>query len=212
MMLKKLLVYMGVILLVVSTTLQCQPQTYRQVKVCCEKPPDVVVSFFPNYYIILYNVSTECFYVPVPASNNSGKIALLYKSPLKNAYSGLWINITPSTDTMNILTTQEISKKSLSTKKQKIVIYNQTYLLILLTSGLAEAYPIAPQSRTTSFTAPAEATKTAETGFNAERARPIKQLLFVVLPYILLSLIVSVLVYALARKAVQYNEEQAKAN
>jgi len=199
-------------LLVISITLQCQPQTYRQVKVCCEKPPDIVVSLFPNYYIMLYNASTECFYVPVPASDNSGKIALLYKLPLKNAYSGLWINITPSTDTINILTSQEISKNSFSTKKQKIVIYNQTYLLTLLASGLAEAYPIALQPRATGVTPPTEAAKTAETGYNAEQARPITQLLLAVLPYILLSLIVSVLVYTSARKLVQRNEEQAKTN
>ena len=211
-MLKKLLVYMCATLLVISITLQCQPQTYRQVKICCEKPPDVVISHFPNYYIILYNVTTECFYVPVPASNKSGKITLLYKSLLKNTYKGIWVNVTPSTTIIKILTpTYENVQKLSTTKREKTIIHNQIYLLILLTSGLAEAYPESIQPQPTSFTTPAETTRTAEAGFSAERTRPIK-LLLEVLPYILFSLVISVLVYAFTRKAVQYDEKQAKAN
>ena len=212
MMFKSLFILTSTILLVVLATVQCQPQTYRQVKICCEKPPDVVISHFPNYYIILYNVSTECFYVPVPAFNKSGKITLLYKSPLKNTYKGIWLNVTPSTETLKIFTLkQENVEKLYTVKREKTIIHNQTYLLILLASGLAEAYPESIQPHPTSFTTSAETTRTAEADFSAGRARPIK-LLLEVLPYILFSLVISVLVYAFARKAVQYNEEQAKAN
>ncbi len=211
-MFKGLFILAITILLVVLATVQCQPQTYRQVKICCEKPPDVVISHFPNYYIILYNVSTECFYVPVPASNHSGKITLLYKLPLKNAYKGIWLNVTPSTETLKIFTlTQENVKKLYTIKREKTIIHNQTYLLILLTSGLAEAYPESLQPCSTGFTTSAETTKTAETGFRAGPASPIK-LLFQVLPYIIFSLIISAFIYAYTRKAVQYNEEQAETN